>query len=343
MDGPAPERTLRDQLLARIAQKTAIAEELLAREPWDLFMTAFGDSHCVGHQCWHLHDPGHPRHDPALVAALGDPVRDVYRALDAGLGRLLGHVAADTTVIVVLSHGMAAHYDATYLLDDVLRRLEGQPAPVSRRLLDRTRRAWKRLPLGFTERFTGLAQRVDRAPDAADRSRRRCFAVPTNANCAGIRLNLVGREPSGILHPGPDADAFCSRLAADLHELVDPTSGRPLVKEVLRTAEVFPGEHSSDLPDLLVRWHRDTPISGVASERIGRIVRPDTSTRRTGDHRPEGLFYVRGPGVVPGEVRDGVRAEDFAPTMAALLGLTLAGVDGRPQLVRFASSSAHRA
>ena len=225
---------------------------------------------------------------------------------------------------------MATHYDATYLLDDVLRRFEGQPAPVSRRLLDRTRRAWKRLPLRFTERFRALAQRVDRAPDAADRSRRRCFAVPTNANCAGIRLNLVGREPHGILRPGPDADAFCSRLTADLQELVDPTSGRPLVKEVLRTAEVFPGEHSSDLPDLLVRWHRDRPISGVASERIGRIVRPDTSTRRTGDHRPEGLFFVRGPGVAPGEVRDGVRAEDFAPTIAALLGITLDDVDGRP-------------
>ena len=34
--------------------------------------------------------------------------------------------------------------------------------------------------------------------------------------------------------------------------------------------------------------------------------------------------------VVPGQVRDPVRAEDFAPTMAALLGVELADVDGRP-------------
>src|SRR5262249_2180174 len=74
MHGPTPERDLRDHLLARVASKVAIAEDLLARGKWDLFMTIFGDSHCVGHQCWHLHDPTHPRHDPALATTLGDPV-----------------------------------------------------------------------------------------------------------------------------------------------------------------------------------------------------------------------------------------------------------------------------
>lgn len=329
MRGATPERDLRAQLLDRVAHKTAIAEDLLAREPWDLFMTAFSESHCVGHQCWHLHDPTHPRHDPALVAAIGDPVRDVYQALDGALGRLLRHAGPETTVIVLLSHGMAAHNDATYLLDDVLRRLTARPASWQRRVLDRTRRAWQTLPLSFTERFRTIAQRVDRAPDVADRSRRSCFAVPTNANCAGIRLNVVGREPTGILLPGPATDDFCARLIRDLHELVDPASGRPLVKEVLRAAELFPGEHASELPDLLVRWHRDGPITGAASDRIGEIRRDDQSTRRTGDHRPEGFFFARGPGIDPGLRSAPVHAEDFAPTIAALLGVELADVDGR--------------
>jgi predicted AlkP superfamily phosphohydrolase/phosphomutase len=330
MRGPTPERDLRRQLLARVEHKTAIAEELLAREPWDLFMTAFGDSHCVGHQCWHVHDPAHPRHDPSLRAEIGDPVRDVYQALDAGLGRLLAHAGPETTVIVLLSHGMNAHYDATYLLDDVLRRLTDRPASWRRAALDRARRAWQTLPLSFTERFKTIAQRVDRSPDVADRSTRPCFAVPTNANCAGIRLNLVGREPNGMLAPGAEAEAFCERLIGELHELVEAESGRPLVKEVLRSAELFPGEHAAELPDLLVRWNREGPIAGARSARIGAIVREDRSTRRTGDHRSEGLFFVAGPGVAPGPTRAPVRAEDFAPTIAALLGVDLADVDGRP-------------
>jgi predicted AlkP superfamily phosphohydrolase/phosphomutase len=334
MRGPTPERDLRDMLLQRIETRVAIAEDLIGRERWDLFMAAFGDSHCVGHQCWHVHDPSHPRHDGALAASIGDPIRDVYVALDGAVGRLLRHAGPDTTVIVLLSHGMSTHYDATYLLDDVLRRLEGRSAPVARVLLDRIKLAWKKLPLSFTEQFRTMAHRIDSFPDTSDRSSRRCFAVPTNANAAGIRLNLVGREPDGLLRPGTECEEFCDQLIADLHDLVEPVTGRPLVREVLRCRDLFPGEYADNLPDLLVRWNRNTPIAGVASPKIGRIVREDTTTPRTGDHRPEGLYFLRGPGVEAGVMREPVRAEDFAPTMAALLGVDLPDVDGRAVLPR---------
>jgi len=85
-----------------------------------------------------------------------------------------------------------------------------------------------------------------------------------------------------------------------------------------------------ELPDLLVRWHRDWAITGAASPRIGRLVREDDTTRRTGDHRPDGLFFLRGSDVVPGRVAMPVPTEDFAPTMAALLHVDLPNVDGKP-------------
>ena len=330
MDGPDPERSLHRMLLTRIQRKAAIAEHLLSREPWDLFMTVFSESHCAGHQLWHVRDQAHPRHDPALAAEMGDPIRDVYIALDAALGRLLQAAGPRTTVIVLLSHGMSVHNDGTYLLDDVLRRLEGESAPPSRVVLDHARSLWKKLPVRFTEAFRPLARAANQFPDASERSRRRAFAVPTNANCAGIRLNLAGREPAGLLHPGAESEEFCRRLTADLYDLVDPTSGRPLVREVLRSADVFSGEHVDELPDLLVRWHRDWTITGAASPKIGKLVRPDDTTRRTGDHRPEGLFFMRGPDILPGRLATPVRTEDFAPTMAARLNVDLPDVDGAP-------------
>jgi predicted AlkP superfamily phosphohydrolase/phosphomutase len=329
MDGPNPEETLRRELLQRIETRLAIARDLMQREAWDLFMVGFGESHCVGHQCWHLHDATHPGHDPALLARIGDPVQDVYVALDRAVGELLAHTGPDTVVMVHCSHGMAAHYDGTHLLDRVLRRLEGRPAPATRTLLDHTRNLWKQLPLRFTERFGDLARRVNRMPDASDRATRACFVVPTNANSAGIRLNLAGREPSGQIQPGAEAEAFVSRLCADLMELIDPVDGRPLVKEIVHSRKAFPGEQSSRLPDLFVRWNRNQPITRMASPKIGIITGEDHSTHRTGDHRPGGLLFLRGPGIsertVPGEVRD----EDIAPTLAALLGVELEGVDGR--------------
>ena len=330
MDGRHPERTLRDMLLTRIPRKVAIAEDLLGREPWDLFMTVFSESHCAGHQLWHLRDTTHPRHDRELAGELGDAVRDVYVALDAAVGRLLQAAGPETTVIVLMSHGMSVHNDATYLLDDILRRLEGESAPASRVLLDHARRVWKKLPTHFTEAFRSVARTVHQFPDASDRRGRRCFAVPTNANCAGIRLNLAGREPAGLLRPGTESEEFCRHLIADLYDLVDPASGRPLVREVLRSRDVFFGEHVDELPDLLVRWHRDWTITGAASPKVGKLVREDDTTRRTGDHRPEGLFFMRGSDIAPGRLARPVLTEDFAPTMAALLNVELPTVDGKP-------------
>jgi len=329
MEGRDPERTLRDHLLQRITSKVAMAEDLLGREPWDLFMIGFGESHCVGHQCWHLHDTAHPRYDPALRAELGDPVQDVYVALDRAVGRVLEYVGPETTVLLQCSHGMAAHYDATHLVDEVLRRLEGRPAPPSRAVVDGARKLWKKLPLAVTERAASLATAVRRMPDTGDRSVRACFAVPTNSNSAGVRLNLRGREPNGCIEPGEDAEAFIAQLTGDLQDLIDPVDGRPLVKEVIRSRDAFPGENSHLLPDLFIRWNRDTPIAGVSSPKIGTIVEPDVSTRRTGDHRPGGMFILKGPGIPHGVQWPAAQDEDIAPTLAGCLGVELPNVDGR--------------
>lgn len=283
---------------------------------------------------WHLHDERHPKHDAALRAGIGDPVRDVYVALDGAVGRLLKEAGPETLVMVLCSHGMSAHYDASYLLDEVLRRLEGRPAPASRWMLDEARRWWKKLPLSFTERFAGIAGTVNRMPDGADRRERKCFVVPSNANSPGIRLNLKGREPEGKVAPGEEAERFVAELTEWLMELTEPGDGRRLVKEVVRSAERFAGEHVDLLPDLFVRWNRATPITGVASPRIGTIVRPDESTQRTGDHRSGGVYFVKGPGVAAGVRLPAGRDEDIAPTLAGWLGGATEGFEGRQLPVR---------
>jgi predicted AlkP superfamily phosphohydrolase/phosphomutase len=251
-------------------------------------------------------------------------------AIDAAVGRLLEYAGEDTTVLLHCSHGMSAHYDASYLLDEALRRLEGRPTPTTRSLLDRARKQWKKLPVRFTERFGTLARAVNRFPDANDRAARSCFVVPTNANSAGIRLNLAGREPDGRIKRGRESDEFIACLINDLQEITDPSDGRQLVKEVIRSSEAFPGKHSDLLPDLFIRWNRDEPITGMSSPKIGTWLEEDRSTRRTGDHRPGGLFFLRGPAYSKGEHLPTVRDEDIAPTLASSLGVNLEGIDGQP-------------
>src|SRR5204863_3463239 len=54
-----------DRLLLGADLKGTMLTKLLGEGRWDLFIGVFGESHCVGHQDWYLHDVEHPWHDPA--------------------------------------------------------------------------------------------------------------------------------------------------------------------------------------------------------------------------------------------------------------------------------------
>ena len=321
-------RQLRDRLVERVERKTEIIRHLLAREPWDLFAAAFGDCHCAGHHLWRLHDASHPRHDALQARALGDPLRDVYAAVDRAIGRVLEAVGPETTVLVLASHGMGPHYGATFLLDDILRRLEGLPVAASSGLRQ-LRSLWHRTPAVVRAPLTRAADSFYHAAEARGRAARRCFLVPTNDNCAGIRINVTGREPRGVVRRGAEYDGFCAKLEADLKGIVNVETGAPLVREVVRSKEAFPGSHCAELPDLLVRWNREAPIRIVRSPTIGTIER-EYGGIRNGDHRNPGMFFAHGPGIAAGRREQPVSITDFAPTLAALAGVELDDVDGAP-------------
>jgi predicted AlkP superfamily phosphohydrolase/phosphomutase len=91
-------KDLVDKLKERVDIKAKVALDFAAQETWDIFLLGFSDAHDAGHICWHLHDPSHPRHDAALVAEIGDPVKAIYMAIDAALGRLLDAMDENVTV-----------------------------------------------------------------------------------------------------------------------------------------------------------------------------------------------------------------------------------------------------
>lgn len=340
-----------------IQKKTKLTLDLLGREQWDLFMQVFTESHCAGHQCWHIHDPDHPSHDPLLLDAVGDPLERIYRAIDRAVREILEQVG-DAVVLLVSAHGMTYYRGAEFLLPEILYRLgaTGRPAtpPTSAfggRLKTAVRPMWNMLPTGVrtaVRRSTGAGSpprgRMPRL--LADVERSKCFPLANGKPVGGIRLNLVGREPQGILAPGQEADAFCEELIQDLRAIVDDRTGQPLVADVYRTDTLYRGPRLGALPDLLVAWSDQLPTGTRAladgrgatiratSEKIG-TVEGTNSYVRTGDHIPTGWFALTGGDISPGERNEPVSLMDFHPSLCRLLGLPDPGVDGSaiPELV----------
>ena len=318
---------LRRDLLAGISRKGDLAEFFLDREAWDLFFVVFGESHCAGHNFWHLHDRDHPRHDRALADDVGDPLVDVYQALDAEFGRLLEGVAADTMVLLVLSHGMGPNYQANFVLPTILARLEralgGAPPFIgAREYLGHAQRAVARR----TRKRLGLAS--DTPLDVLSRSRR-FSRLPNNDSCGAIRFNVVGRDPAGRVRPGQEYDELCGALERELRALVNLETGQPLVREVLRTSDCYDELDPSRWPDLFVEWNRDAPVRAIGSPTIGRID-CEFPGIQTGDHRPAGLVVAAGPSIAPGRLDDPIEGARIAPTICSLLDCELPYSDQAP-------------
>jgi predicted AlkP superfamily phosphohydrolase/phosphomutase len=325
--GPAAWTSLRARLEERANRRTAWVEALID-EGYDALLVGFPESHCIGHQGWHLHDRAHERHDPALAAETGDVVRDVYRALDACVGRLVARAGPSTRVMVLASHGMGPHHDGGAALDGMLERLEsllpaGRPPTLlgrlGRRLDTKRTRRWNR----------SLAKRLGvRVPWPSRNGGRTCFVIPNNDAWAGIRVNVVGREPRGRIAPGAAYDAYLDALAARLGEVVHGETGEPVFTRIERTARLHQGPSTAAFPDLVAEWRRGRPIPSLAHPQAGSVRHPYHGIR-SGDHRDYGMVVAAGPGIAPGTAPP-ARIEDLGPTIARWLDVDLPDVDGRP-------------
>lgn len=351
-DGARKKWTDYAAFLERLERGVSVKGELtrwfLAAEDWDLLVQVFTEAHCAGHQCWHLHDSGHPAHNAEIAASLGDPLLRVYRAIDAEIAEILA-AAPGATVLLFTAHGMSYFYGAQLLLPEILFKLgvaEPTAGTVRRRSLWwRTARVgWRTLPRRVREGLSAAGRSLGGLDAAlpshtADPRNSLCFPVATGLAVGGLRLSIAGREPNGSLAQA-DVEPFTAQLAADLREVIDPATGRPLVGRVVRSAELFDGPALELLPDILVEWNDNGPTPNSVtgpdeaavvegeSPKIGRIARLNTWPR-TGEHRPDGLVAAIGPGIERARLLDR-SILDVAPTILSVLGVESTHMDGRP-------------
>jgi predicted AlkP superfamily phosphohydrolase/phosphomutase len=278
----------------------------------------------------------------------------------------LAHIDENTFVFFLATHRMAHNIGGNFMLEQILEKLnllKKRPTAAAleqqgmiQQIFNVAKGGWQKLPEPIQETLKptlfplynrARAKRwvvVEDLPQISSRmdlKNCKCFPHENGNLISGIRINLLGREPSGRIKPGKELKDFCRELSEDLLNIVERDSGKPMVKRVIKTSELFQGEYIDHLPDLLVEWNEDKLIGSkrvnddkscwlqLTSEKIG-MVEGEYTYCRTGDHRPEGLFIVLGPGINPGVIRRTISIMDFAPTFLNLFGLTNPDLDGKP-------------
>jgi len=370
---PAALKRLQTVLETGIARRSAICQDLLQRETWDLFLTMFGETHSAAHYLWHLSQPSHPLYPYFGTQINGDPMLEVFEAVDRAIGEILTKAPENAQVVIFSGHGMddnVMDLPSTVFLPEFLYRWSfpgrvglggtGQPGTPPGPPITGGRAKWggwlgtvwsfkheanpikrflrRNLPTKIFNRlqpFWGDNASLDlispyKLIEQSDPlffqvatwykscwPQMKAFALPSFSE-GYIRINLEGREPSGIV-PLQDYDAVCNELTQALSQLVDARTGKPMVAKVVRTRQTGM-ESDPKLPDadLVVVWQEEVATDVVESTTLGRI--GPFPHFRTGSHRARGFLMVQGPGIAPGTELPAGHALDLAPTVLALMG-----------------------
>jgi predicted AlkP superfamily phosphohydrolase/phosphomutase len=117
-----------DGLIVGARRRADAAAWLLRRYPdWELFLTVLSEPHSAGEQLWHGIDPELPTATSSTAALAGRRLREVYRAVDDAVGRIVATLPDDAAVVVFSMHGMAgntADVPSMVLLPELLYRLQ---------------------------------------------------------------------------------------------------------------------------------------------------------------------------------------------------------------------------
>ncbi|HWX42757.1 MAG TPA: alkaline phosphatase family protein [Blastocatellia bacterium] len=303
---------------------------LNARQP-EFFMTVYTASDWGGHNLWRF-ERAAPSGSPAPESEA--PLLDIYKALDAAVGKLLELAADGTQVYVISDHGMGRHTGASYHLAAWLESKRymvrsAQSRPVSSSMKQGLRRIGRKLPSGLKDSVKSALGRErleqiqtaekDSFYSSIDWERTTAYSEPGRHI---ININLGGRSPRGIV-TAADYESICDKLSRDLAAWSD-SSGHPVVERVARRDESYHGPFVERASDLYVYWNGEASLGDPPAEVKER------GFWWNGDHRPEGILICKGPGIRKGEGVSGCNVYDLAPTLMHLAGLPVpSGMDGR--------------
>lgn len=286
--------------------------ETFARTDNNVLISVFSETDRAGHMFYHHIDEGHPMHDPEQAQKYGGVLRDVYKRMDAIVGRMMDKIGddPDTALIVMSDHGFSSF---RYQFDLNLWFVKNGYMSIIGNSVQSTDMKLEGLGAN-TEYFEYVDWKGTKA---------------YSLGLGQIYINLEGREPRGIVKK-QEYDALCDEIAAKLAAYKDEREGRNganPIAAVKKRSEVWVGPYGDDAhdcPDLQVCFHTpyrvawQTCLGGIST---GNIV-DNNMEKWSGDH------CSLNPDEVPGmffcnrkiKAQD-VSLYDFAPTVLSYLGL----------------------
>lgn len=183
-----------------------------------LLFVYFSTTDLQAHMFWWDSDEKHPVRSPEDAKKYNAVVAATYTRIDEALGRCRERIGEDATYIVLSDHGFG-NFRRGVGVNTWLRE-QGYLVCESHVLVD------------------------------TDWTRTRAYSLGVGGS---IYLNLRGRERDGLVSPA-ERDGLLREISEKLMLLVDPETGRPVLRRVYRADECYSGPETVNAPDLILGY-----------------------------------------------------------------------------------------
>ena len=175
------------------------------------------------HMLWRNMDETHPMHGASDVRYSGY-IHHMYEQMDELVGKVLPAIDDDTLLVVCSDHGFA-QFGKQFHLNTWLREQ------------------------GYLKIKDEAAKKEKTSLLDVDWSQTAAYNLGFN----GLYINRQGREAQGVVSDD-DAVTLAARIAGELQGLTDGETGQRPIHHVYSRDEVYSGEFTPDLPELLVGY-----------------------------------------------------------------------------------------
>ena len=245
-----------------------------------------------------------------------DAIKDFWIFLDKSVGDILKITPPNTLVMLMSDHGHA-YTDTMFFMYGWLKSLGLMYASFE--------------PMDFP-----WYKRIFLSDETIELTRQlRIDWDKTKAYSSGylgqIYVNLKGREPNGCVEPGKEYEEIRNKIINAVGAVIDPKTGKPVIKAIHKREDVYDGPYFEDAPDLVIEWNHPYSVIDKIPTQIG----PDGKTQIinsmfgaepalcTGIHRIEGIIVVTGPGVPVFQKLEDATLYDLLPTAYNYLGIPI--------------------
>lgn len=279
--------------LPREEQWFNIAEYILQNDAPDLMAVMFDGTDKIQHQAWQFVDPNLvPAEKTEFYNRMRAVCREYFANVDRYIEKLVTLAGPECQVFFASDHGFTATVE-TLRINAFLEELGYLKWAVN----DGSEQAIRREASDFAN--------LDWANTTA-------YCRTPSSNGIHIRQSTRPGEPG--IKP-EDYVAFRDKLIEDLKTLRNE-DGEPVIVDVLKREEWFPGQHMERACDLTLVL-RDNGFVSIRNLKPVVVKRPSPA----GTHHPDGIFMAYGKGIAANGLVERLDIRDVCPTLLYSLGL----------------------